>query len=82
MAGAESSGLGLARVHLACGRIVGVARALVEACRFGAPEGHCGGPWTAQYHAEAAHVYGRSLPAGYQREMASLSRHCVDTMRS
>ena len=80
MTGAASSGLGLAQLHLACGRIVGVARAIVEAHRFGAPEGRCGEPWTAQYHAEAAHVYGKSLPASYQREIASLSHHCVDTM--
>ena len=80
MADAASSDLGLAQVHLACGRIVGVASAIVEAYRFGVPEGRCGKPWTAQYHAEAVHVYGKSLPAGYQREIASLFRHCVEAM--
>ena len=44
------------------------------------PEGRHGGPWTAQYHAEAAHIYGKSLPAVYQREIASLFRHCLDAM--
>ncbi len=35
----QSEAQALAQVHLACGRIVGSARAIVEAHRFGVPEG-------------------------------------------
>lgn len=80
MSAGESRDLGLTQVHLACGRIVGGARAMVEAYRFGVPEGRHDRPWTAHFHAEAVHIYGKSLPAGYQREIASLFHHCVDTM--
>lgn len=75
-----SRGLGLARVHLACGRIVGGARAMAEAHRFGVGEGRHNRPWTASYHREAVHIYGQSLPASYQREIASLFHHCAETM--
>ena len=76
----DSGSAGLAQVHLACGRIVGAARAIAEAHRFGVPEGDHERPWTVPYHAEAVHVYGKALPASYQREIASLFHHCVDTM--
>lgn len=80
MGAGVSRDLGLAQVHLACGRIIGGARAIAEAYRFGVPEGRHDKPWTAQYHAEAVHIYGKSLPAVYQREIASLFRHCLDAM--
>lgn len=80
VAGGESGGAELAGVHLACGRIAGVARSIAEAHRFGVPEGPHLRPWEAEYHAEAVHVYGESLPATYQRDIASLFCHSVDTM--
>lgn len=70
----------LARMHLACGRIAGAARATAEAHRFGAPQGAHDRLWDAEYHAEAAGVYGESLPASYQRDIASLFHDSADTM--
>ena len=69
---AASSGVELARVHLACGRIVGGARAIADAHRFGVREGPHYRLWEAEYHAEAVRVYGESLPVSYQRDIASL----------
>ena len=77
---AASSGVELTRVHLACGRIVGGARAIIDAHRFGVPEGPHDRLWEAEYHVEAVHVYGESLPASYQRDIASLFHHSADTM--
>ena len=70
----------MARVHLACGRIVGGARAIAEAHRFGVAEGPHYRLWDAQYHAEAVRVYGESLPGSYQRDIASLFHHSAETM--
>ena len=36
--------------------------------------------WTADYHNEAVHVYGESLPRSYQRDIASLFSHGVDAL--
>ena len=80
VAGSLSSGVELARVHLACGRIAGGARAIAEAHRFGAAEGPHHRLWDAQYHAEAVRVYGESLPGSYQRDIASLFHHSAETM--
>ena len=80
MTGAESLGLALTQLHLACGRIASGARAVVEAHRFGVPEGPHDELWTAEYHGEAVHVYGESLPRSYQRDIASLFSHGIDTL--
>lgn len=61
-----------ARVHLACGRVAGGAKAIAEAHRFGVPEGPHDALWTAEYHADVVEIYGESLPAPYQRDIASL----------
>lgn len=80
MTGAESLGLALTQLHLACGRIASGARAIAEAHRFGVPEGSHDELWTAEYHREAVHVYGESLPKSYQRDIASLFSHGVDAL--
>lgn len=43
----------VSQVHLACGRIAGVAQAIAEVHRFGQAEGPHERPWTAEYHREA-----------------------------
>ena len=80
MADGSAAGLGSAQVHLACGRIAGEARSVAEAHRFGVPEGRHERPWTAAYHRDAAPIYGQWLPVSYQREIASLFHHCLETM--
>ena len=75
-----SEGLALARVRLACGQMVGGADAIVEAYRFGVPEGPHSQPWTFEYHREAVHVYNESLPRSYQRDVARLFRDCERAM--
>ena len=77
---AASGGVELARVHLACGRIAGGARSIAEAHRFGVREGPHYRLWEAEYHAEAVRVYGESLAAPYQRDIASLFHHSANTM--
>ena len=47
---------------------------MLEAYRFGVPEGPHGAPWTAEYHREAVHIYNESLPWSYQRDVARLFR--------
>ena len=79
--GAEpSEGLALARVRLACGRMAGVADAMLEAYRFGVPEGPYREPWTAEYNRESVHVYNESLPWSYQRDIAKLFRDSLSAM--
>jgi hypothetical protein len=80
MSGGESLGLALTQLHLACGRIASGARAISEAHRFGVPEGPHHELWTAEYHDEAVHVYGESLPRSYQRDIASLFSHSADAL--
>lgn len=80
MPGGESLSLALTQLHLACGRIVSSARSIVEAHRFGVPEGPHGQPWTTDYMREAVKVYAEALPVSYQRDIASLFRQCVETM--
>ena len=69
-----SEGIELARVRLACGLMAGGVDAILEAYRFGVPEGPDCEPWTAEYHREAVHVYSESLPLSYQRDVALLFR--------
>ncbi len=75
-----AEGRDLARVHLACGRIAGLARAIGDAHRFGVREGPHDRLWERAYHLEAVRVYGKSLPAPYQRDIASLFHHSIETM--
>ena len=75
-----SEGLVLARIRLACGRISGGADAILEAYRFGVPEGPHRHPWTPEYHREAVQVYGESLPRSYQRDVAKLFRESLSAM--
>ncbi|MCY4663583.1 MAG: hypothetical protein OXC00_02840 [Acidimicrobiaceae bacterium] len=70
----------VAGVHLAAGRIVGAARAITEAYRFGVPEGPHPEPWTAAYHSGAVRVYAESLPMSYQRRIGSLFVHSAEAM--
>ena len=71
-----------AQLHLVCGRIVGSARAIAQAHRFGVPEGPHEQPWTVAYLREAVGIYAELLPVSYQRLIVSLFRQCVDTMAS
>lgn len=80
MPGGESLGLALTQLHLACGRIASGARAIAEAHHFGVPEGTHDELWTAEYHDEAVHAYGESLPRSYQRDIASLFIHSADAL--
>ena len=80
MLGGESPGLELTQLHLACGRIVGSARSIVEAHGFGVPEGPHEHPWTQDYMREAVKVYAEALPVSYQRDVASLFRRSGETM--
>ncbi|MCY4663656.1 MAG: LuxR C-terminal-related transcriptional regulator [Acidimicrobiaceae bacterium] len=75
-----SEGAALARVRLACGRLVGGADAILEAYRFGVPDGPHREPWSAGYHREAVHVYNESLPWTYQRDVARLFRDSLHAM--
>ena len=80
MGNEDSSGLAFSRVHLACRRIAGLARAITEAHRFGKPEGPYEQPWTAEYHRAAVDVFGKSLPWSYQQDIAALFCKSADTM--
>ena len=80
MSAAEAYGSPLGRVHLACGRIAGGARAIAEAYGFGVPEGPHEEPWTAAYHREAVRVYAESLPMSYERRIGSLFIHGAEAM--
>ncbi|MCY4663614.1 MAG: hypothetical protein OXC00_03010 [Acidimicrobiaceae bacterium] len=80
MAQSRGSSPDPARLSLACGRIVGAARAIVEAHRFGVAEGPHEHPWTAAYLREAIGIYAAALPVSYQRDVASLFSHCADSM--
>jgi DNA-binding CsgD family transcriptional regulator len=53
---------------------------MLEAYRFGVPEGPHREPWTAEYHRESVHVYNESLPWSYQRDIARLFRDCLRAM--
>ena len=53
---------------------------MLEAYRFGVPEGPHREPWTAEYHRESVHVYNESLPWSYQRDIAELFRDCLSAM--
>lgn len=70
----------MARVRLACGRMVGGVDAILDCYRFGVPEGPHDEPWGAEYHREAVHVYAESLPWTYQRDIAQLFRHSLSAM--
>lgn len=80
MARPRESSFDPARLSLACGRIAGSAQAIAEAHRFGVAEGPHENPWTAAYMREAIGVYAAALPVTYQRDVASLFRHCADLM--
>ena len=80
MSSTGSLDLELAQLHLACGRIASVARAIAEAHSFGVREGPHDDLWTAPYHREAVGVYGESLPRSYQRDVASLFSHGTNTL--
>ena len=53
---------------------------MLEAYRFGVPEGPHREPWTAGYHREAVRVYSESLPLSYQRDVAELFRDSLTAM--
>ncbi len=67
-------------VRVACGRIVGFARAILEAHKLGVVEGHHELPWTAEYHRDAVRVYATSLPALYQLCVRDLFRDSAEVM--
>ena len=60
--------------------MAGGADAILEAYRFGVPEGPHREPWTAAYHREAVCIYGESLPWSYQRDVAKLFRDGLAAM--
>ena len=68
------------QAHLACGRIAGVAQAIVEAHRFSKPAGPHERPWTAEYHREAVKIYGKALPRSYQRNIGTVFAHSAEVM--
>lgn len=70
----------VSQVHLACGRIAGVAQAIAEVHRFGQAEGPHERPWTAEYHREAMEIYGKSLPRSYQRNIGVVFGRCAEVM--
>lgn len=80
MASENLPGLDVTQVHLACGRIAGVARAIVEAHRFGKPEGPHERPWTAECHREAVKIYGHALPQSYQRNIGAVFGRSAEVM--
>ena len=53
---------------------------MLEAYRFGVPEGPHREPWMPEYHRESVHVYNESLPWSYQRDIAELFRDCLSAM--
>ena len=53
---------------------------MLEAYRFGVPEGPHREPWTAGYHHQAVHIYNESLPWSYQRDVARLFRDSLSVM--
>ena len=53
---------------------------MLEAYRFGVPDGPHREPWTPEYHRESVHVYNESLPWTYQRDIAKLFRDCLSAM--
>lgn len=67
-------------VHLACGRIVGGARAIAEAHRYGVADGPHDKLWTPEHHGEAVRIYAKTLPASYQRDIASLFARSADAL--
>ena len=54
--------------------------AVVEAYKFGIPEGPHFQPWTEAYSRDAVEVYAETLPLWYIREIASLFRHGAEAM--
>ncbi len=53
---------------------------MLEAHRFGVPEGSHQEPWTPAYHGEAVHIYSECLPWTYQRDIAKLFRDSLHAM--
>ena len=82
MVDGQSEAQASAQLHLACGRVLGSARAIAQAHRFGVPEGPHRHPWTVAYLREAVGIYAESLPVSYQRHIVSLFRQCISTMAS
>ena len=76
----HSSGPEISKVHLACGRIAGLAQAIAEAHRFGEAEGPHERPWTPEYHREAVKIYGKSLPWSYHRNIGAVFGHSAEIM--
>lgn len=70
----------MTQLSIACGRLGGVAEAILECHRFGLPEGDCGPPWLTAYHQRAAEVYFEALPVPYQRDVARLFDRCQQAM--
>ena len=68
-----------AQVRVACGRVVGVTAAILEAHRLGVAEGSHECPWTLDYQREASPIFGL-LPAWYESRVAALFGRCAETM--
>ena len=66
---------------MACGRVIGVTAAILEAHRLGVAEGPHECPWTLDYQREASRVFER-LPAWYESKVAALFGRCAETMNS
>ena len=79
MAGITLSPVLRAQVRVACGRIAGIAAAILEAHRLGVAEGPHECPWTLDYQREATHIFG-SLPTWYESDVAALFGRGAETM--
>ena len=53
-------------------------RAIAEAHRYGVADGPHDKLWTPEYHGEAVQIYAKTLPASYQRDIASLFARSAD----
>lgn len=69
-----------ALVRVACGRIAGSARAIVEAHELGVTEGPHELLWNAEYQREAVRIYATFLPVSYQLCVGELFRYSSEVM--
>ncbi len=69
-----------AHLRIACGRIVGGARAIGQALQVNSGAGADAMPWSWDYHRKAVHVYAESLSLPYQLDVESLFGHCAKVM--
>ena len=69
-----------ALARLACGRIAGSARAVLEAYELGVVEGPHEFPWDPRFHRDAVPVYAAALPPSYQLRVEEFFRLSSEAM--